>query len=108
VAGIKSIQHLVEFVIERLARLGLRARGIPAVVRFRFAELRAAEMMRDAQTESLRINNAARKRDEGWITQDEASTEITGKSAASPQPVRAPAAAGKTGAQENPEPGSNR
>jgi hypothetical protein len=109
VAGIKSIQHLVEFVLERLCGLGLRARGIAAVVDFKFAELRAAEMMRDAQTEGLRINNAVRKRDEGLITQDEAAQEITGKPAAFPGPVRVSAAqTGLPGAQENPEPGSNR
>lgn len=109
VAGIKTIQHLVEFALQRLCGLGLRARGIAAVVDFKFAELRAAEMMRDAQTENLRINNAARKRDEGWWTQDEASQEITGKPAAFPQPVRAPTAQPALPAtQENPEPGSNR
>ncbi len=42
VAGIKSIQHLVEFVFERLGGLALRAQGLAAVVSFKFAELRAA------------------------------------------------------------------
>lgn len=108
VAGIKAVQHMVEFVFERLCGLGLRARGLAAVVSFRFAELRAAEMMRDAQTERLRIDNAVRKRDEGFITQDEASVEITGKKAAFEGPVRESAQAPNPGALENPEPGSNR
>lgn len=107
VAGIKSVQHLVEFVLERLCGLGLQARGIAAIVRFRFAELRAAEMLRDAQTEQTRINNAVRKRDEGFITQNEASQEITGKDAAAAGPVRE-TKSGSAGANVEPEPGSNR
>jgi hypothetical protein len=94
VAGIKSIQHMVEFVLERLCGLGLRARGIAAVVKFRFSELRAAEMLRDAQTEKLRMDNAVRKRDEGLITQDECSVEVTGKPAAFPGPVRTSSTSG--------------
>ncbi len=97
VAGIKSVQHLVEFVFERLCGLGLRAQGIAATVQMRFAEIRAAEMLRDAQTESLRINNAVRKRDEGLITQDACSVEITGKPAAFPGPVRTPNTSGGAG-----------
>lgn len=65
-------------------------------------------MMRDAQTEKIRIENAARKRDEGWWTQDEASQDVTGKAAAFPEPVRTPVTSGGPSAQENPEPGSSR
>jgi hypothetical protein len=81
-AGIKAIQHLVENTLERQLSLALRVQGIQADVRFRFAELRAAEEQRDAQTEALKIANAARKRDEGFITQDEAAMSVTGKKAA--------------------------
>ena len=86
-AGIKSVQHYAERMLERLLGLALEAQGIPAVVEFRFAELRSSEMLRDAQTEAMRIANAKAKRDEGWISQDEASTEITGSPAVSPAPL---------------------
>lgn len=95
-AGIKSIQHYTETLLERLLTLALQAQGIQAKVKFRFAELRAAEQMRDAQTEALKINNAARKRDEGWWTQDQASEEITGEKAAGPAP------SARTGQSEEP------
>lgn len=85
-AGIKSIQHYTETMLERLLTLALEAQGIKAVVEFRFAELRASEALRDAQTETMRIANAVSKRNEGWITQDEASTEITGSPAVGPAP----------------------
>jgi hypothetical protein len=61
-------------------------------VQFRFSEIRAAEIFRDAQTEQLRIANATAKRDTGWITQDEASNEVTGSDAvAEPKAPLAPA-----------------
>jgi hypothetical protein len=44
----------------------------------KFAEIRAAEMLRDAQSEEKRIANAQAKRNEGWISDEEASVEITG------------------------------
>lgn len=86
VAGIKSIQHYAEKMMERLLTLALEAQGIPGVVKFRFAELRAAEQMRDAQVEAMKIANAAAKRDQGWYTQDQASEEVTGEPAMGPPP----------------------
>lgn len=80
-AAVKSLQHITETVLERLLTLSLEAQGIAAAVRFRFAELRAAEQLRDAQTERLRIINAREKYAAGWISQDEAALEITGHAA---------------------------
>lgn len=81
-AGIKSIQHLAESLLEHLLGIALRAMGIPATVEFRFSEIRAAEQFRDAQTDQLKIANASAKKQAGWITQDEASNEVTGHDAA--------------------------
>lgn len=93
IAGIKAIQHLLESQMESHLNLVLRAAGIQARVEFKFAELRASEMLRDAQTERMRITNAKAKYDQGWISQDEASTEITGKPAdqEAPRGQQAPA-----------------
>ncbi len=85
-AGIKSIQHQAETLLGRLFGLALQAQGIDAEVVVRFAELRAAEMMRDAQTETMQIDNARKKYDAGWISQDEASEEVTGHKADAPEP----------------------
>ena len=54
VAGIKALQHLAEQMVERLLTLALQMQGLRAVVSFRFAELRASEQLRDAQTEAAR------------------------------------------------------
>jgi hypothetical protein len=88
-AGIKSIQHYAETMLERLLTLNLEAQGIQAKVMFRFAELRAAEALRDAQVETMQIANAAAKRDQGWLTQDQASEEVTGEPAVGPAPLAA-------------------
>lgn len=113
VAGIKSIQHLVESCLESLLGLALRASGIQARVDWKFAELRAAEMLRDAQTEKLRIDNETRKYNQGWTTQDEGALAITGHVAVEKEP-RNPimAMAGINGggnpATAQPDPGANR
>ena len=113
--SIKSIQHLVESLLESLFAVVLRAAGLQGVIEFRFAELRAAEMLRDAQTEKVRIDNAVRKYNQGWISQDEASLEITGHEARETEP-RNPLGLspnGLGGGASNPmtveaEPGANR
>lgn len=81
VAGIKAIQHMIEYVLERAANIVLQVQGIQAVCRFRFAELRAAEMLRDAQVRRLDNINAAFEYDRGWISQDEAAMRINGRKA---------------------------
>lgn len=78
VAGIKALQHLAEQMIEHLLTQGLQMQGLRSKVTFRFAELRASEMLRDAQTEALRIENAKQKYLAGWISQAEAALEVTG------------------------------
>lgn len=102
VAGIKAIQHLCESLLEHLCTLALRAQGIPAVVQWRFAELRAAEMLRDAQTEGMQIANERNKYQAGWTSQDEASQAITGHDADSAEPR---GTAGGAGVTANPDPG---
>jgi hypothetical protein len=85
-AAIKSLQHLCETMLGRLFGLALEAQGIAAAVEFRFAELRAAEMLRDAQTEAMQIANERAKYEAGWTSQDEASEAITGHEADVPEP----------------------
>jgi hypothetical protein len=85
------MQHLLETLLEGLLTLALQAQGIRATVRFRFAELRAAELLRDAMTEQLNIANASALYAAGWISQDEAAEMVVGHPADAPAP-RAPVA----------------
>ena len=72
-AGIKSIQHYVETTLERNYTLALECQGIQAKVVMRFAELRAAEELRDEQTRTMRINNARAEFEAGWTDNNEAA-----------------------------------
>lgn len=85
-AGIKSIQHLVENLMERLLKLALEVQGIQADIAFRFAEIRAAEELRDAQTLAMQIANAKALYDHGYTSQDESSEMVTGHPADAPEP----------------------
>lgn len=72
-AGTKSIQHYAETALSLQFSQALQCQGIQADVEFRFAELRAAEELRDEQTRTMRNNNAAFEYNQGWISQDEAA-----------------------------------
>lgn len=85
-AGIKSLQHHCEHMLERLLGTGMQAEGIQARVEFRFAELRAAEMFRDEQTMSMRIKNARSIHAAGYASQDEASNYAVNHNADVPEP----------------------
>jgi len=108
IAAIKAIQHLCESLLEHMCTLALRAQGIPAVVQWRFAEVRAAEMMRDATTEGLQLQNIITKYDQGYIGQDEASLAATGhkpdmdtpRSSGNSPAVATPIGTGDTGSQQ--------
>lgn len=85
-AGVKSLQHHCEHMLERLLGVGLQAAGIQARIQFRFAELRAAEMFRDEQTMAMRIQNARELTNAGFVSQDEASMYAIKHNADSPEP----------------------
>lgn len=88
-AGIRSLQQLVENLLGRLLTLGLQARGVPGVVEFRFAEIQVGQRERNARTEQLEIANARARYEAGWISQDEAAQAGAGKDRADqPAPRR--------------------
>ena len=82
VAGIKAIQHLGEHVLEYMFRLALQAQGFQADVKFRFAEIRGSEEMRDATTLQLKLQNAQTAEDLGYMERNEASVYAVGHVAA--------------------------
>jgi len=120
-AGVKALQHLIETPLSRLLSVALQAGGLAARAELRFAELRAAEMMRDEQTRAIKDANVAFERDQGWIDQDAAAQDAVGHPPVGPPSPFAPTKPGGTGAggggfgggagvdtQTNPEPGSSR
>ena len=106
--GISSLQHACESLLELLLEVALQAQGVNADVVFKFAELRAAEELRDAQTQQKKIENARAAYDNGLINMDEQAMMALGKEkadAAEPRNLIAPAPQDNF---ENPEPGSAR
>jgi hypothetical protein len=109
--GIKSIQHLVEAVVQRLGTIVLQVQGIVATVEMRFAENRAAELLRDAQVDVLKLNYATGAYTAGFLSQDEASQYAAGKNADVPEPRATIAAIAQPTVPPNtvnPDPGANR
>jgi hypothetical protein len=98
-ASIKALQHLAEEMISRLFTVMLQAQGIQATAVIRFAELRASEQLRDAQTEEVIIRNAMAKYLAGWTSHEEASLEVTGSDpdAAAPRVMATAGTAGSVG-----------
>jgi len=101
VAGIKSIQHLCESMLESMLNLAVQNSGIQAYVEFRFAELREAEMYRDEQTRTLRIMNSRAEYDNGYTTQDESSLNTVNHLAVAPEPLDIAAASLPQGKDNN-------
>jgi hypothetical protein len=84
--GIANIQRTVASLIEKLLNVALRLRGRNSVVNFTFETLRATDRQREAAAEWQEMKNAAFARDQGWITQDEASIAVTGSEAVADAP----------------------
>lgn len=89
VAGIKSLQHLCESMLESQLNLAIQNSGNQAYVEFRFAELRAAEMYRDEQTRTLKIMNSNAEYNSGYISQDEAALKTVNHLPVSQTPLAA-------------------
>lgn len=85
-AGIKSLQHHCENMLENLLTVSLNAVGIQARVQFRFAELRASEMLRDEQTRAMRIQNNVAEYQAGYVSQNEAANNAVNHDANVPKP----------------------
>lgn len=79
--GLEAIVAKAAWPLVKAAQLHLQLLGMPLRVEAEFSPIRANQRMSDAQAEQLEIANAARKRDEGWTTQDEAAMAITGTAA---------------------------
>lgn len=90
VAGIKSMQHRCETMLEGFFNLALQAQGIQSSVVMRFAELRTAERLRDEMTRQLNIANSAAEYLLGVRTLDEIAMLIAEHPAVLEEPLAWP------------------
>lgn len=111
IAGIKSLQHLLESMLEDFLTLACQAEGVQVSVKFEFAEIRASEAQRDALTRSQEIDNAKKLYDMGLTDQEETAQELVGHPPAEEEPravAAAPAAPEAQPNDTNPEPGTTK
>jgi hypothetical protein len=91
--GIGSIQSLINSLLESLCTVALQVVGYDAVCVGEFAPMRTIDRQRELAADKSQAELAAYKRDQGWITQDDASIQVTGSEAVGPAPAPAPVAA---------------
>jgi tmRNA-binding protein len=91
VNSIQSYQGSIANLIEKLFDVALQIYGINGRAKVEFDTVRATDRLMDANADLAEIQVAAQKRDQGWITQDDASISVTGsKAVGEPKPVAAP------------------
>ena len=74
--------------MEHLLQQALTAQGIVGFVRFRFAELRASELLRDAQVMQIHLQNAWNAYRYGYVDQDTAARMAVGANKADQEKPR--------------------
>lgn len=108
-SGIQAGQHLCESLLEHLLNVALAAQGIRATVEFRFAVVRASEMLRDTQVDRERTLVGALRYYLGYYSQDEACEYATNgekEKAELPEPLAMPNTLTPFGAAAEPEAGN--
>lgn len=79
--SVKAVQEVVENLLSRALTLMLNIRGKQGLVEFKFKSLDIRTDLEKAQFEQIALQNYAFMRDQGWITQDEASRMAVGHDA---------------------------
>ena len=84
-----ALQRAVKFVIERMLRVAFTGIGYskPIFIDFKFKPIQIADRLTEAQAEQLELINTLKKRDENFISQNEASITITDTKAIGPAPL---------------------
>ena len=78
IKGIESFQKLTERAMENILNLFLQLQGIQAYVEFKYDKIDTRDRLKEAQAETIEIQNEQTKVDAGWISNEEASIKIVG------------------------------
>lgn len=84
---IASIQRKIAALLNKFFNVALQVYGIAGVCEFEFEPLRATDRLMDAQADMAEAQYAVFVRDQGFISQDDASIRATGSEAVSPVPI---------------------
>jgi hypothetical protein len=86
-AGLHAVVEAGAEPLIESAQLHLQLMGMPYTVEAVYKSPRSISRLEDAQAEQIEIANEIEKRDEGWQTQDTASSNITGSAAVADAPA---------------------
>lgn len=78
VAGLRSLQSPIGFVLSKMLQLALEVQGYQGRVECWFEPIRTTDRKADAEAEKLEIQNAITKWAAGWQTWEESAIEATG------------------------------
>jgi hypothetical protein len=79
--SVQRVQRLIESMLSRALTKLLNINGMQGYVFFKYNDTEIRTELEKVNFEQIAIQNAQRKRDNGWISQDEAAEEITGHKA---------------------------
>lgn len=79
--SVQRIQKLIESMLSRALTKYLNINGMQGYVFFKFKDTEIRTELEKVNFEQIAIQNAQKKRDNGWISQDQASEEVTGQKA---------------------------
>ncbi len=77
-AGLETIRQIVAELLVKVANLHLQLLGLPLVAKAEYTSIRTTDAMMEAQTESIRIENAKKKIRLGWMSNEDACESVTG------------------------------
>lgn len=87
IKGVEAIQKTVERILSRALTLTLNIKGMQGVVYFKFNPIEIRTSMETAQFEQIHLLNCQFKRDQGWISQEEASMMAVGHGPVADGPI---------------------
>lgn len=79
--SVKRVRDMIENLLSRALTRYLNIKGMQGYVFFKFNDTEIRTDLERVNFEQIAIQNAAAKRNQGWITQDQAAEEITGHKA---------------------------
>lgn len=91
VSSVQALREIAATCLVRALTVGLHIRGRDCLVQSEWEQVRTTQRLSDAQAEAADIENWVNKRDQGWVTQDDASNAITGSDAVDLPPMASPA-----------------
>lgn len=87
IKGVEAIQKTVERILSRALTLALNIKGMQGIVYFKFNPIEIRTSLETAQFEQIHLMNCQFKRDQGWISQEEAAILAVGHEPVADGPI---------------------